>query len=78
MNKELLEQRYEDLRQIVLAMGSFLPDEKMNLLQILHHMNPVFKQHLNPYLFLSLELIEDQKLYIEKLESALSNEQKIS
>lgn len=76
MSKELLQQRYEDLRQHMLAIGGYSPDEKLNLMGIMYNMRPSFKQALSPHLFKTLELIEDQKLYIEKLESALSEKTK--
>ena len=67
MEKELLEQRYEDLRQYYLSYGAFAPEEQMNLLQILYNMRPSFKQGLPHNIIHLFELIEDQRNCIEQL-----------
>lgn len=62
-----MKERYEQLRHRLLAWGGFHPDAKMNCLQILEQMSPKLKCGLDPHLYLALELIEDQKLYIKHL-----------
>ena len=73
MQNEQLNERYEELRQYLLAWGSFHPDTKANCMKILEKMKPELRKHLPAPLGSVIMLIEDQRLYIEKLEKELNN-----
>lgn len=73
MKNKQLNQRYEYLRQRLLAMGNFHPEMKANCLQILEDMSPTFKRGLHNSFYEMVMLIEDQRLYIEHLEKLNNN-----
>ncbi len=70
MQKEQLNERYEKLRQYLLAWGNFHPEMKANCLQILENMSPNLTKQFPAASCSMIMLIEDQRLYIEELEKS--------